>query len=295
MDFSENYDLLLNYMNVNFEKKKLQHVFNKKSPLFPFKMDKGRTVFDNGFYNVFGEFSRILLNKRMKNDVSLDGIIHDITENNIEIEDGNEEYLNKLIREYIFNEKNELKLLHPYLYLYIPLSSGKRSSGEKELALFLRDIFCLDNQNLVDFFKSNGSNHIIINLILDNAPELEDYDTEIKYSSKLDYVQELFIKDMEFAINNEKFFLDNMDNIFAYYYFFYISQLILKISKRLNCDDDVEELFYLLDWENASKNRKTLNNGYRFLKNETDNALSKVNLIFQLNNYIILLSYHLIS
>ena len=286
MDFSENYDLLLNYMNVNFEKKKVQHVFNKKSPLFPFKMDKGRTVFDNGFYNVFGEFSRILLNKRMKNDVSLDGIIHDITENDIEIEDGNEEYLNKLIREYIFNEKNELKLLHPYLYLYIPLSSGKRSSGEKELALFLRDIFCLNNQNLVDFFKSNGSNHIIINLILDNAPELEDYDTEIKYSSKLDYVQELFIKDMEFAINNEKFFLDNMDNIFAYYYFFYISQLILKISKRLNCDDDVEELFYLLDWENASKNRKTLNNGYRFLKNETDNALSKVNLIFQLNTLL---------
>ena len=121
---------------------------------------------------------------------------------------------------------------------------------------------------------------------MDNAPELEDYDTEIKYSSKLDYVQELFIKDMEFAINNEKFFLDNMDNIFAYYYFFYISQLILKISKRLNCDDDVEELFYLLDWENASKNRKTLNNGYRFLKNETDNALSKVNLIFQLNTLL---------
>ena len=222
----------------------------------------------------------------MKNNLSLEGIIHDVTKNDIEIEDGNEEYLYKLLREYLFNEKNELKLLHPYLYLYIPLSSGKRSSGEKELALFLRDIFCLDNQNLVDFFKSNGSNHIIINLILDNAPDLEDYKTEIKYSSKLDYVQELFIKDIEFAIKNEKFFLDNMDNIFAYYYFFYISQLILKISKRLKYDEDVEELFYLLDWENASKNRKTLNYGYRFLKNETDNALAKVNLIFQLNTLL---------
>ena len=286
MDFSENYKHLLDYMNVNFEKGKLQHVFNKNSPFFPFKMDKGRATFDNGFYHVFGEFSRILLDKRMKKDFSLNNIIQDIAKNDIEIEDGNEEYLIKLLKEYMFNEKNELKLLHPYLYLYIPLSSGKRSSGEKELALFLRDIFCLENPNLIDFFKSDGSNHIVINLILDNAPELENYKTEIKYSSKLDYVKELFINDMAFAINNKKFFLDNMDSIFAYYYFFYVSQLILKISKRLNYDDDVEELFYLLDWENASKNRKTLNNGYRFLKNETDNALSKVNLLFQLNTLL---------
>ena len=286
MDFSDNYNILLDYMNVDFEKKKVQHIFNRNSPFFPFKMNKGRATFDNGFYNVFGEFSRILLDKRMKNNFSLNEIINDVTDNDIEIEEGNEEYLTKLLKEYIFNEKNELKLLHPYLYLYIPLSLGKRSSGEKELALFLRDIFCLHNQNLIDFFKSNGSNHIIINLILDNAPELEDYKTEIKYSSKLSYINQVFTDDINFAIKNNQFFLDNMDNIFAYYYFFYISQLILKISKRLNCDDDVEELFYLLDWENASKNRKTLNNGYRFLKNETDNALSKVNLIFQLNTLL---------
>ena len=286
MDFSDNYNILLDYMNVDFEKKKVQHIFNRNSPFFPFKMNKGRATFDNEFYNIFGEFSRILLDKRMKNDFSLNKIIQDISNNDIEIEEGNEEYLYKLLKEYMFNEKNELKLLHPYLYLYIPLSSGKRSSGEKELALFLRDIFCLDNQNLVDFFKSNGSNHIIINLILDNAPDLEDYKTEIKYSSKLDYINQVFTDDINFAIKNNQFFLDNMDNIFAYYYFFYISQLILKISKRLNYDEDVEELFYLLDWENASKNRKTLNYGYRFLKNETDNALAKVNLIFQLNTLL---------
>ena len=58
----------------------------------------------------------------MKKDFSLNNIIQDIAKNDIEIEDGNEEYLIKLLKEYMFNEKNELKLLHPYLYLYIPLS-----------------------------------------------------------------------------------------------------------------------------------------------------------------------------
>ena len=286
MSFYENYNMLLNFMNVDFEKKKLQHIFNKKSPLFPFKMDKTRVVLNDGFYHVFGELSRILLDKKINNELSLNRIIQEIAKYDIVIDDGNEKYMLKLLKEYMLNEKNEIKLSHPYLYLYIPLSSNKTSSGEKERSLFLSDIFCLENENLVNFFKSNESNHIIINLILNNAPNLEKNKTEIKYSSKLDYVHDLFVEDMNFAIKNEKFFLENMDNFFAFYYFFYISQLILKISKRLNYDNDVEELFYLLDWENASRNRKTLNNGYRFLKEKTDDTLSKVNLIFQLNTLL---------
>ena len=68
MDFSDNYNILLDYMNVDFEKKKVQHIFNRNSPFFPFKMNKGRATFDNDFYNIFGEFSRIMLDKRMKNN-----------------------------------------------------------------------------------------------------------------------------------------------------------------------------------------------------------------------------------
>ena len=282
MDFSENYDNLLDQMNVDFDKKYLRHKIDRKSSFLPFKVNLTRPLFDNGFYNIFGEFSRILLDKKMENEFLINNIIYNIKEE-IDMDEDDEDYLTKLLNEYMFNEKNELKLLHPYLYLYIPLSSNKHSVGEKELALFLRDIFCLENKNLVDFFKSNESNHIIINLILDKAPNLENFKTDVKYSSKLNYVNHLFDEDINFAIKNEKFFLENMDNIFAFYYFFYISQLILKISKGLKYDDDIEELIFLLDWENVSKNRKTLNRGYSFLKNECNGDYSKINLLSQLN------------
>ena len=225
MDFSENYDNLLKLMSVNFEDKKLIHKISRKSSLLPFKIDNTKPLFEKGFYNILGEFSRILLDKKMKKDFLEKNIINVIlnNENVIEIEEGSEKYIAKLLKEYIYNEKNELKLLHPYLYLYIPLSNNKHSGGEKEVALFLRDIFCLNNKNLINFFKFNESNHIIINLILNNTPYLENFKTDTKYSSKLNHINLLFNEDINFAIQNEKFFLDNMDNIFAFYYFFYIS------------------------------------------------------------------------
>ena len=64
MDFSNNYKELLNQMNYNANTGKLKHNINKNSPLLPFKSrEPERVVFDSGFYNILGEFSRILLDK----------------------------------------------------------------------------------------------------------------------------------------------------------------------------------------------------------------------------------------
>lgn len=284
MDYLENYNNLMKIMRVknDDDNKDLTHIIPDEAALFPFKHNDTKPLYKNGLYNIFGEFLRILLNKKIKNEFSLDNLI-DLIVNDIEMEDGTSEYLNQLLNEYIFNEKDELKLLHPYLYLYVKLSP-KQSSGERDVARFLRDIFCLGNDRWADFFKLKKSdNNIIIDLILRNAPTLDDFYTEPRFSSKLNHVNSLFDKDIDFAIKNEKFFLENMDNIFAFYYFFYISQLILKLPKRQNFDDDVEELFYLLDWESGVKNRKTEHNGYSFLKNVCLNTAPRTYLISQLN------------
>ena len=284
MDYLENYNNLMKIMRVKNDEneKDLKHIAPDNTVLFPFKHDNTRPRYENGLYNVFGEFLRILLDKKIKNEFSIDNIINKIMED-IEMEDGSAEYLNTLLNEYILNEKDELNLLHPYLYLYI-VSPSNQASGEKDVAKFLRDIFCLDNDSLVDFFKlKKSNNNLIIDLILRNVPPLEDFHTPPKFSSKLNYVNLLFNEDIDFAIKNEKLFLENMDNIFAFYYFFYISQLLLKLRKRQNFNDDVEELFYLLDWESGVKNRKTEYNGFSFLTDVCKDATPIINLIYQLN------------
>lgn len=284
MNYLENYNNLKKLMEVNFEKNSLSHKMSKKSSFLPFKVKNTRPLFERGFYNIFGEFTRILSDKKMPKDLSLKNTIEDIKED-VVVDQTNEKIFTDLLDEYIF-DGDKLKLSHPYLYLYIPLSKDKHSGGEKDLALFLRDIFCLDNEELVNFFKSQHSNQIIIDLFLKDAPTLDDYVTDSKFSSKLNYVNDLFNEDIDFAMKNKKFFLDNMDNIFAFYYFFYISQLMLKISKGLNYDNEVEELYFLLDWEDPGKKRGTEKKGYKFLKDVCNATSPRLNLLAQLNTLL---------
>ena len=100
----------------------------------------------------------------------------------------------------------------------------------------------------------------------------------------LDVVVEQFNEDIKYALNHKKFLIDNLEIIFAYYYFFYISQLILKINRDYDENvGEIEELFFLLDWESVSRNRKTVNSGYSFLKDRAKNSSAKVACLDQVN------------
>ena len=284
MDFSDNYDKLKKDMRVNFTTRKLYHTISDESALFPFKIENTFPKYKNGFYNIFGEFSRILLDKKMDDNSPLENLTQDIMNNRniLYIQEGNEENFETLLNEFIFDEKGDLKLSHPSLYVYIPLSANKHKVGEKEVALFLRDIFCFGNEDLITFFQSKDPNHVMIDLILENAPQLGSDVTEKNYFSKLKYINDLFNDDIKFAIENEKFFLDNMDSFFAFYYFFYISQLILKLKKRSYFDNKPEELNYMLDWES----RKAPKTGYDLLKDACYATFPRISLISQLNTLL---------
>ena len=120
MNFEKNYNNLLKQMNVNPEKKSLKNNIDKNTPLFPFKSRTEDTAtFENGFYSVLGEFSRILLNKKLDDSLNIKDIIAESKNNeNFDIETESEDYLEKLVKEYLFNEKDELKIINPYLFLY---------------------------------------------------------------------------------------------------------------------------------------------------------------------------------
>lgn len=288
MNFEKNYNNLLKQMNVNPEKKSLKNNIDKNTPLFPFKSRTEDTAtFENGFYSVLGEFSRILLNKKLDDSLNIKDIIAESKNNeNFDIETESEDYLEKLVKEYLFNEKDELKIINPYLFLYLPLSNNKKSKGEKSIALFLRDVFFRDNKNLINFFNNKETNNLLIKLVLKNIPELTDNKTDFKYDCMIDSISELFNDDIDYLCKHEQYFIKNIDKVFAYYYFFYISQLVLKINRGFNDNKEIDELYYLLDWESASKNRKAVKKGYRFLTDKTASLFTKVSLIDQMNTLL---------
>lgn len=290
MDFSDNYDKVLKQLNVNFNTRKCKHNINKNTPLLPFKTrEPERVIFENGFYRILGEFARLELDKKWDDNLDIENLFYDIKNDHdeVDIEPGTEEYLKKLIKEYLFNEKNELVILNPYLFLYIPLSNNKRSKGQADIALFFRDIFGKDNLKLKNFFKNKETTHSFIKFILNYIPKLPDEETPVKYVRKFDNIVNLFKEDINFAVDYTDFLIENINKIFSYYYFFYTSQLILKLSKGFNSEnDEIDDLYFLLDWEKASKNRKTISKGYKFLKEKNRYTFTRICLIDQLNTLL---------
>lgn len=286
MDFSENYDKVLKQMNVNKAEKTLRHNINKNSSLTPYTTRKPERVdFEGSFDKILGEISRLELGKiwdeDFENPICLEGM------GGIDMDEEDSHFFNNLIKEYIFDENKNLKILNPYLFLYIPLSKQKNPRvGEQKIARFFRDVFCKDNEGLKEFFAQKNSEHIIINLILKNIYQFKDEEIEVEYVSIFDNIVNLFNEDINFALNHQKFLIKHISKIFAYYFFFYFCQFILKIYKNFEANDDVIPVYYLLDWEKAGRNRKAILLGYGDVRRQVKGLFPRLSVIDQLNTFL---------
>lgn len=286
MDFSENYKQLLKNMNVNKDKKTLKHNINKNSFLTPYTTrEPERVDFEGSFDKILGEISRLELDKvwddNFENPLSLSDI------KDIEIDDEDAYFFNEIIKEYIFDDNKDLKIVDPHLFLYMPLSKQKSPrDGEKKIAHFFRDVFCKDNEKLKEFFRKKDSEHIIINLILNNIYQFEENETKIKYVSIFDNIVECFNEDINHALNHKNFLIENISKIFAYYFFFYYCQFILKINADFSAEDGIIPLYYLLDWERPGQKRPAILNGYKNLKHQANTLFPRLSVIDQLNTLL---------
>ena len=248
--YEDNFEELKNQCNAS---KIFYHKININSPILPFITDsRNQTHFDNGFESIMGEFARISSNRGLNKDFSINNISNDILVNNIQIEENIRDYLKLIINEYLLNDNN-LNIVHPFLFLYIEKTNGTRSNNETEIARFNRDIF----------FKVISP----------------------KYISCLPFVVDIFREDLDFIKEKTGFLLSNINEIFAFYYFYYCSQLILKLNQPFDkVDLDKPSIIYsLLDWEKASKSRKSINEGHNILKEANGSLFVNMNLLEHIN------------
>ena len=183
--YEENLIHLKDQMGIN-----LTHVINKNSPLLPFvTREPERVKFNKGFDGIIGEFARMSSDKEWSDDFSINSLVNRILLNDdrIKCSDGDKEYLSKIIIDYLINENNELNILHPYLFLYLPLSDNKQKVGEKRIAEFINNIFFIDIDTK-EFFNNKGSDQVMIKFILDNISELPEKHRDPKYISVLPFL-----------------------------------------------------------------------------------------------------------
>lgn len=280
--YEENLIHLKNQMGIN-----LTHVINKNSPLLPFvTREPERVKFNNGFDGIIGEFARMSSDKEWNDDFSINNLVNMILLKNsrIKCSDDDKEHLSKLIKDHLINENNKLNILHPHLFLYLPLSDNLQKVGEKRIAEFLNNIFFID-MDTKEFFDNKKSNQVMIKLILDNILELSEKHRDSKYISVLPFVCEVFKEDWLFARQHENFLVNNLEYILAYYYFYYCSQFSVKLQQNYDVVNlnEPTEIYYLLDSEKAGKTRKSINNGYYLIKRANEDLLVRINVIEHLN------------
>lgn len=298
MNYDENLENLKILTN---NKKGFRHSFSDEFSLLPFQTrEPDRPQFNNGFENILGEFSRLLHNKDWDKDLKIDDIIETILDNDdVECSDDDKKYLRLLLNDYLLDEDNKLNIVHPLLYMYIPRTRDESSRGELQIAEFFNEVMFKDFPQIKEFFNYDENNeNILTRLVLDNLPKLPEFSSgsnKAPYIPKLDFIIDMFKKDMLFALDHEQFLNDNIENIMVYYYFLYITQLCLKVFKSDAELDKLDEIYYLFDSENVSKNRKTISKGYDLIKKNNRGLVDKIYTIDYINKIFGTKGYFLVE
>ena len=268
--------------------KVFKHYINVNSPILPFRVNRvDQTQFTNGFDGIIGDFSRILFNKKLPDEFNIENILQNVFLNNDISYSENNEYLKLIIRDYLEKDDSNINILHPYLFLYINKTLQKRADNEHEIATFFRDVFFKDIDDFIEIYNVSADN-VIVKLILENIPELSDEKTGYKYLSSLNFIVDVFKEDIEFILDKPNFIINNLSDIFAFYYFYYCSQMVLKLNQSLD-EINLEaptSMYYLLDWEKASKNRRAISNGYGIIINVQKITYTKMIIIEQINTLV---------
>lgn len=287
MIYESNIENLKKAMSMNPEKHYGIHNINNVAPLLPFETrEPERPKFKRKFSGVTGELVRIINKKELSKEFDLEKNIDDIVLK-VKCKEGNRKYLKELIKDNLIDKDGNMNIFHPNLLNYIQLTDGKESNGERKIAQFIYDLFFDKSNKIEDAFKDEEKNDVITKLILYKLEGLEnkdDKEIKNKYFNKLDFISEVAIEDFEFISKHKDFFLKNFQILLSYYYFYYITQMCVKLNKKCKADfSQPEELYYLLDWEKCSKNRRSVVRGYKYVKSEGRNLLININIVEHLN------------
>lgn len=258
----------------------LSHNASVRIKILPYSSkSKGR-----GFKSVLGEFSRLTSCRAFQEHLSAQSIIESISAK-VAFDLVNRTQLINVIRKLLFNLNGEIEVFHPIVYNYIPIELKEH----KQIAEFLFDV--LKAQNVVDLVSARYEqkpNNILLKLIFESLPHQNKLKTEERnhYHSILPYVVEMFQQDFRYLLNHPKLLAEHYERFLKYYYYFYISQLVIKLDQMFDADiTKPVPVYFTLDWEkNTSKSRTGYIQGWQLLHKKILKMFSHSNCLEFLNH-----------
>ena len=156
-----------------------------------------------------------------------------------------------------------------------------------ETARFFYDIFLDDETLNGSELTSSNNDNLFYQLIVDCLPELKDKKSNPSSTQYVNLFHEIkiqFLNDFKFLASNEDTFLKHIEDLFKYYYFFYLTQLANRFSS-FGQSDQINPIYFSMDWETLSESRMAYQYGWKNLAHNLDGLFSHSNTI-ELLNYI---------
>jgi DNA phosphorothioation-dependent restriction protein DptG len=271
-------------------KKSLRHSPGKRVSILPYTTKFEGKHIDHvlDFDSVLGGFSRLVSGKELKEEFNEQDLMNRVLEK-VHVSSENKTPLKSIVKELFFDNSGQIQIFHPMIFNYINVNN--KNDLAKNLSKFLFNVLHNNvDEELKSRIKTNYEyqpDNVMLKLLIQSLPELvggKNADN-IQYKNFLPFVSELFAEDFNFMLGRPKFFIESFEMLLKYYYFFYVSQLSVKLKNMFNAHlDSPEEIYFNLDWESTSKTRSSFNLGWKLLSSNIGTLFSHANCLELLNH-----------
>lgn len=269
---------LLGYKNDGDTLRFNRNFYNTKVLPF-FSRNPERAKFTNGFYPIISTMLRISSKENAEYEFSDEEFRENLT-NNLSSGSKKDGFIDLLMSNF-----ESINFKNPYFIKYVPLSKGKERDGEIEIAILLNYLFDLPSLEIWNEKLNNRSPKNLLEKLLSESFPIIKEDTKKRRNfvvMDLDYYRDLGRRDLKVLLNDREFFMENVELFFAYYYFFYISQIMIKIQMRDTLEGP-EELYYALETESITGTRLASTSGYKKITSVKKDLLPRLDYLDYLN------------
>lgn len=289
MEYQFDYATFCKTFNVKDDKAidslRLTHTQDINFKLFPYKASgKTQAPIITELEEVVSDFFRKSL-KLESEPVQYESLCDNII-TEMDIEDEDIEIFKEMIHSLFFEGDN---FVAKNLGLY-PYQTKVNNKSVDRLAGFLIDVLGLNGNdcNIIEQAMKNYPYNVVEKLVVDaiQTSKIGSTNNNKSYFPVVIGVQEKFKNDFYFMLNTGMTSLDDLSNLLAVYYFYYMSQACVTLDnfgsgKR----NSPVQLYYALDWEKVSKNRKCCVEGWERIQSSANHMFSHAVTLEILNQH----------
>ena len=262
------------------KKDQFKHKTNVHYNLFPYNTKDQSDKILADFDGILGAFFQEIYSVETPNNISREDIIKEICDNVSFPDNSSNRYkLENFLRELYFADDHSLKCNSLNTFKYI--SCAKNVSRISE---YIVSTICDKEAIMASLLNHKRATYNVMDMLVEkHLPELATKKSGTEYLSFFPQIKELFTKDLVCLIENSNTEFSDYIQLIAYYYFFYTSQVILRLNEFFSPGDDIIPLYFCMGWEKTSQSRACFNQGWRRLEKLLNEMFSHAVLLEMLN------------